>query len=135
MNAALITVLMAAIGTALLAFVGFKLGLNVERRLKDSDEVIAAVCAYVGTEANYHIVLSNNHRAALAYGDDQSGYVVTVLGDKRLVRSLQDAKIMVVAPDRLYVSFADLGFEPVHIHAEKAAITAALAGLGRREAT
>ena len=25
--------------------------------------------------------------------------------------------------------------EPVHIHAEKAAITAALAGLGRREAT
>lgn len=131
MNGALVTVLMAAAGTALLAYVGFRLGLSVDRRFKNGDEVQDAVRAYSGLSGDFTILMSRNQRAALAYGPDQTGYVAIVLGDKLLVRSLDQAKIMVIAEDRLYVSFPDFGFEPVHIHADPSAIQQALTSLGR----
>jgi hypothetical protein len=67
----------------------------------------------------------------VAYGSDQAGFVVTVLGDKFLVRSLDQAKIMVIAEDRLHISFPDFGFEPVYIQANANEIQQALANLGR----
>ena len=94
MNAALLTVLMAAAGTALLAIVGFRLGLSVDRRFKDKVEVVKAVQAYSGLQSEFDVLISHNQRAAVAYGTDKTGYVVTVLGDKFLVRSLDQAKIM-----------------------------------------
>lgn len=135
MNAALVTVLLAAIGTALLAFAGFRLGLNVERRLRDAEEVLGAVRTYVGSQDEFVVLLTHNQRTALAHDGGPPGYIVTVLGDKLLVRSMQGAKIMVIAPDRLYVSFSDVGFEPVHIHADAAGIRAALVAMGRDVST
>jgi hypothetical protein len=67
----------------------------------------------------------------VAYGTDITGYVVTVLGDKLLVRSLDQAKIMVIADDRLHISFPDFGFEPVYVQANANEIQQALAMLGR----
>lgn len=131
MNGALLTVLMAAAGTALLAYVGFRLGLSVDRRFKNGDEVQDAVRASTGLDGDFTILMSRNQRAALAYGLGQTGYVALVFGDKLLVRSLDQAKIMVIAEDRLYVSFPDFGFEPVHIHADPSAIQQALTSLGR----
>ena len=131
MNAALLTVLMAAAGTALLAFVGFRLGLSVDRRFKDKVEVVKAVQAYSGLQSEFDVLISHNQRAAVAYGTDITGYVVTVLGDKLLVRSLDQAKIMVIADDRLHISFPDFGFEPVYVQANANEIQQALAMLGR----
>ncbi len=131
MNAALLTVLMAAAGTALLAFVGFRLGLSVDRRFKDKVEVVKAVQAYAGLQAELDVLISHNQRAAVAYGTDQAGYVVIVLGDKLLVRSLDQAKIVVIAEDRLHISFPDFGFEPVYIQANATEIQQALASLGK----
>ncbi len=131
MNAALLTVLMAAAGTALLAFVGFRLGLSVDRRFKDNVEVVKAVQAYSGLQAELDVLISHNQRAAVAYGTNQAGYVVIVLGDKLLVRSLDQAKIVVIAEDRLHISFPDFGFEPVYIQANANEIQQALASLGR----
>ena len=131
MNAALVTVLMAAAGTALLAFVGFRLGLNMDRRFKTIDEVVQAVRAQYGTTMELTVLMSRNQRAAIAYGGDQRGFVALILGDKLLVRSLEQAKIMVIAEDRLHISFPDFGFEPVHIEADANDMQQALAGLGR----
>lgn len=131
MNGALLTVLMAAAGTALLAYVGFRLGLSVDRRLKDHEEVVRAVRTHAGVTSDFTVLLSRNQRAAIAYDSNQKGFVAIVLGDKLLVRSLDQAKIMVVSEDRLYVSYPDFGFEPVHIHADPQEILAALVGLGR----
>ncbi len=131
MNAALLTVLMAAAGTALLAFVGFRLGLSVDRRFKDKVEVVKAVQAYSGLQAELNVLISHNQRTAVAYSTDQAGYVVIVLGDKLLVRSLDQAKIVVIAEDRLHISFPDFGFEPVYIQANANEIQQALASLGR----
>lgn len=133
MNGALLTVLMAAAGTALLAYVGFRLGLSVDRRFKNNDEVVQAVRAFAGVTTGFTVLMSRNQRAALAYSGDKIGFVAIVLGDKLLVRSLDQAKIMVIAEDRLYVSFPDFGFEPIYIQAEPADIQQALAGLGRGE--
>lgn len=133
MSGALLTVLMAAVGTALLAYVGFRLGLSVDRRFKNDEEVVEAIRAYAGITTDFAVLMSRNQRAALAYRTGQTGYVAIVLGDKLLVRSLDQAKIMVVSEDRLYISFADFGFEPVHIHADPKHIIEALAGLGRGE--
>jgi hypothetical protein len=130
-NAALLTVLMAAAGTALLAFVGFRLGLSVDRRFNDKVEVVKAVQAYSGLQAEFDVLISHNQRAAVAYTTEKTGYVVTVLGDKVLVRSLDQAKIMVIAEDRLHISFPDFGFEPVYIQANANEIKQALASLGR----
>ena len=131
MNAALLTVLMAAAGTALLAFVGFRLGLSVDRRFKDKVEVVKAVQTYSGLQSEFDVLISHNQRAAVAYGTDKTGYVVTVLGDKFLVRSLDQAKIMVIADDRLHISFPDFGFEPVYVQANANEIQQALAILVR----
>jgi len=130
-NAALLTVLMAAAGTALLAFVGFRLGLSVDRRFYDKVEVVKAVQAYSGLQSEFDVLISHNQRAAVAYATDKKGYVVTVLGDKLLVRSLDQAKIMVIADDRLHISFPDFGFEPVYVQANANEIQQALAMLGR----
>ncbi|MEY3234738.1 hypothetical protein [Aquidulcibacter sp.] len=135
MNAALLTVLMAAAGTALLAFVGFRLGLSVDRRIKDNSEVVKAVQAHSGLQAEFDVLISHNQRSAVACGTDKMGYVVTVLGDKLLVRSLDQAKIMVIAEDRLHISFPDFGFEPVYIQANANEIQQALASLGRGTST
>ncbi len=131
MNAALLTVLMAAAGTALLAFVGFRLGLSVDRKFKDKVEVVKAVQAYSGLQLEFDVLISHNQRAAVAYGSDHTGFVVTVLGDKFLVRSLDQAKIMVIADDRLHISFPDFGFEPVYVQANANEIQQALAILVR----
>ncbi len=131
MNAALLTVLMAAAGTALLAFVGFRLGLSVDRRFNDKVEVLKVIQAYSGLQAEFEVLISHNQRAAMAYGTDKTGYVVTVLGDKVLVRSLDQAKIMVISEDRLHISFPDFGFEPVYIQANANEIQRALASLER----
>ena len=131
MNAALFTVLMAAAGTALLAFVGFRLGLSVDRRFKEKVEVVKAIQAYSGLQVEFDVLISHNQRAAIACGTDKTGYVVTVLGDKLSVRSLDQAKIMVIAEDRLHISFADLGFESVYIQANANEIQQALVNLGR----
>jgi hypothetical protein len=130
-NAALLTVLMAAAGTALLAFVGFRLGLSVDRKFKDKVEVVKAVQAYSGLQLEFDVLISHNQRAAVAYGSDHTGFVVTVLGDKFLVRSLDQAKIMVIADDRLHISFPDFGFEPVYVQANANEIQQALAILVR----
>ena len=131
MNAALVTVLMAAAGTALLAFVGFRLGLNMDRRFKTIDEVVQAVRAQYGTTMELSVLMSRNQRAAIAYGGDQRGFVALILGDKLLVRSLELAKIMVIAEDRLHISFPDFGFEPVYIEADANDMQRARASLGR----
>lgn len=131
MNGALLTVLMAAAGTALLAFVGFRLGLSVDRRFKSVDEVVQAVRSHYGVTTGLSVLMSRNQRAAIAYSADQSGYVALVLGDKLLFRNLDQAKIMVIAEDRLYLSFPDFGFEPVHIHADPDDIQQALISLGK----
>lgn len=94
MSGALLTVLMAAAGTALLAFVGFRLGLSVDRRFKSVDEVVHAVRSHYGVSTTLSVLMSRNQRAAIAYSGDQSGYVALVLGDKLLFRSLDQAKIM-----------------------------------------
>jgi hypothetical protein len=130
-NAALLTVLMAAAGTALLAFVGFRLGLSVDRKFKDKVEVVKAVQAYSGLQLEFDVLISHNQRAAVAYGSDHTGFVVTVLGDKFLVRSLDQAKIMVIADDRLHISFPDFGFEPVYVQANANEIQQAFAILVR----
>jgi len=130
-NAALLTVLMAAAGTALLAFVGFRLGLSVDRRFKDKVEVVKAVQAYSGLQSEFEVLISHNQKAAVAYSADKSGYVATILGDKLLVRSLDQAKIMVIAEDRLHISFPDFGFEPVYLKANADEVQQALANLGR----
>lgn len=135
MNGAVLTVIMAALGTALLAYVGFRLGLSVDRRFKNNDEVVQMVRAYADVSGPISILMSHNQRAALAYGEKQTGYVASVLGDKLLIRSLDQARIMLVAEDRLYVSFPDFGFEPVHIHADPNAIQTALLALGRGDST
>jgi hypothetical protein len=131
LSGALLTVLMAAAGTALLAFVGFRLGLSVDRRFKSVDEVVHAVRSHYGVSTTLSVLMSRNQRAAIAYSGDQSGYVALVLGDKLLFRSLDQAKIMVIAEDRLYLSFPDFGFEPVHIHADPNDIQQALISLGK----
>jgi len=135
LNGALLTVLMAAAGTALLAFVGFRLGLSVDRRFKDVEEVVQAVQSHYGVSTNLSVLMSRNQRAAIAYGADQTGYVALVFGDKLLFRSLDQAKIMVIAEDRLYLSFPDFGFEPVYIQADAIDIQHALTNLGRGPTT
>jgi hypothetical protein len=134
-NAAFLTVLMAAAGTALLAFVGFRLGLSVDRKIKNADEVVQALRSQYGVSSPLTVLISHNQRAAIAYDAAQSGYVVSVLGDKLLVRSLEQAKIMVIAEDRLHISFPDFGFEPVYIRADATEIQQALASLGRGPST
>lgn len=131
MNAALVTVLMAAAGTALLAFVGFRLDLSVDRLFKNPDEVAQAVRAQYGITTELSVLMSRCQRAAIAYGGDQPGFVAIVLGDKLLVRNLDQAKIMVIAEDRIHISFPDFGFEPVSIEAAGNDIQQALASLGR----
>ncbi len=131
MNAALLTVLMAAAGTALLAFVGFRLGLSVDRKFNNKVEVVKAIQAHSGLQLEFDVLISHNQRAAVAFGSDHTGFVVTVLGDKFLVRSLDQAKIMVIAEDRLHISFPDFGFEPVYIQANANEIQQALASLGK----
>lgn len=131
MNAALVTVLMAAAGTALLAFVGFRLDLSVDRRFLNLDEVVQAVRAQYGVTTELSVLMSRSQRAALAYGGDRLGFVSIVLGDKLLVRNLDQAKIMVIGEDRMHISFPDFGFEPVYIEADANDIQQALASLGR----
>jgi hypothetical protein len=126
MNPDLLLVILGLFGSGTLAMMAFAFGFNKNAVLSDKAQVIDLVKAYAPDAGAMDIVVSENAQSALAF--DQSGqrFLVTMLGNKPVVRTVLADQIDFVADDYVRIDFGDLGFPKLDFHAPQTQLKAVL---------
>ena len=122
MSGAVVTVLLAAVGTLVLVVIGFSLGLKKTLMLETHEQARQAVLAYDPDARLGAVLLASDGRAALVHDDGQSVYVVHVLGDRLVVRKFNNGCVSRISETSLLIAVKDPGFPALMIQAPPVAI-------------
>lgn len=101
----------AALGTVIIAGVGFILGLS-QQKIVNKDDATLAVQNYDATLALNEIVVSNDGLCAIATAKDNSLLLINSMGDELSARRIQKSDIRGKG-NQIEIKLDDLGFAPI----------------------
>ena len=122
MSSAVLLVLLALGGTAFLAGAAYLFGFNKTAYLADHEAVESCVRDFDARVEIKSTVIATNKQAALAMSHTRQLFLITMLGDSRIVRVIAAQNITALSEDHLRIDVKDFAFPALDFHAAKGSL-------------
>jgi hypothetical protein len=126
LNPDLIIVVLGLFGSAALALMAFAFGFNKNAILGEDAEIAELVRAFAPDVTIEAIVVASTRRSALVKGIDGQLYLVTLLGNKPVVRQLSPAQFKPIGGGHIRIDPQDFGYPALDFHAPQSTLIAIL---------